>query len=392
MAATTTTTTIITTSLSPSKLGRVGVEPTMPSTVGVGKEDAAVTHEVTTTTLGGAASAVPGAPQGSPPEQTAKEGKRVLNLALSLFGSEDPEPVVSAPEPPRRLRPSLFPVKTPMEQVRRLCQAALNKLTRQNFAKILDRDFLGEIVPQIQDAESLKVLVSLVLEKAALEAKFEGYGPLYADMCLRLKERCKETYQYSASNKKDDSSSGRGDSEESESENETFRSALLNCCQQTFEELLPLAPFEASDEELRKAAGEGPDAEEELQLRYSKQKEKFLGTLKIVGLLVVRKLITTRTLRNLVNVLLFEQQPRPEPCRVEAAVHLLKSVGAFLESPEGLGREAGVSATSWVVPWFHQLEEFRKPKQGTEGSYYPARIRFLIQDLLDRRSSGWEEC
>merc|ERR1712098_641552 len=112
---------------------------------------------------------------------------------------------------------------------------------------------------------------------------------------------------------------------------------------------------------------------EDLAEAEDKHKLTMLGNVKFIGALLERSMIKTTVFIGIAEDLL------AEPCAphlLESLACLLTSVAAKFDTPDWQHHER-------LKAVFVRVEEKRKEKA------VPARIRFLLQDLLDLRASGW---
>merc|ERR1719183_1380720 len=101
----------------------------------------------------------------------------------------------------------------------------------------------------------------------------------------------------------------------------------------------------------------------------------MLGNIKFVGALLRKRMLASSVL-----VAVAEELVAP-PCSAEA----LESVTVFLSE---------VGSMFDIPSWGHHARlntVFKRIREEAKDKKTPARIRFLLQDLLDLRASSWED-
>jgi len=156
----------------------------------------------------------------------------------------------------------------------------------------------------------------------------------------------------------------------------TFKSTLLTVCQNEFESI-------SSDSfELEDAEKEGKD-KEEIDFMKAAKKARCLATMKFIGHLFLRQLLTARIIGEVIQDLAgcHTADAQPAEHTIECICELLNAIGHTLES-----MPAGKDAIAQVCGRLMDLKA-RKDKKGK--AVYPMRMKFMIQDLLDTRGAGW---
>merc|ERR1719163_929023 len=230
--------------------------------------------------------------------------------------------------------------------LKRSVKSMLNKITAENFSNITEK--LASV--ELTQAPDLDVVIDLVFDKAVTE---HAYCEMYADMCLVLRTRFPE---FPAQDDEDGAPTL------------TFTRALLNRCQEEFENLpLYLGPTQEQKDTLN------PD---ELEVIVKKQKDRVLGNMKFIGQLYLRKLLSHKVVREVVLRLVFKHEP-PEEHYIECFCMLVKNIGATLESSE--------QGRSYMQQFANRMKDLANVES------YTKRIKFAIQNVLDLRSNGWQE-
>jgi hypothetical protein len=236
----------------------------------------------------------------------------------------------------RRARKSLNPEGKTDEEIVRSMKSILNKLTIEKYDKL----YLQMLSCGISTVQHVKILIHEVMEKAQTQHHFIE---MYTTLCVHLHEWFNEN-QVS-----DDPKTG-------------FKRILLNECQSLFEGCL------------KQQDNTGLDGEELAEAK-AKYKLKMLGNIKFVGALLGKRMLATSVLVAIAEDLI------SEPCSPEALESLavfLTSVGETFDRPDWQHHKR-------LEAVFGQLAGKKSDKK------IPARIRFLLQDVLDLRASGWED-
>jgi len=227
----------------------------------------------------------------------------------------------------------------------------MNKVCPENIGTISGR--ILEL--QVSSTEELEVVITVIMKKACSEPH---YCETYADLVYKLKAEMPEF------------PSPDGGKPVS------FKSTLLNCCQNEFETIISSAP-EMSPEEV---AGLDP---EEIAFLKQQRKGKTLANMKFIGHLFLRQLLTAKIIGSVIKDLVMcdAGDALPGDHVVECLCELLNSIGYTLETMPS-GKDALVQVCSRLL----DLKQ-RRDKSGK--GVYSKRIQFQIQDLLDTRAAGW---
>jgi len=186
-----------------------------------------------------------------------------------------------------------------------------------------------------------------VFEKAVTQHHFIE---MYTSLCVYLSEWCSKQAKVG-----------------------NFKRILLDQCQASFEANLHL-PDELSEKKTKKKEKTAPTPQEaeELEEKRLRHKTRVTGNVKFVGQLLVKRILASRVLIACAEELLLE----PSPGTLEPLASLLTSVGPEFDGPG----------------WSHHdaLERiFTRVKALTKDKHLPSRTRFLLQDVLDLRATGW---
>ena len=309
------------------------------------------------------------------------------------------------------------------EKKQREFKSLLNKLTPENFGKLLEK----VIDVGITEPKTLIGLIGQMFDKALTEPIFSA---IYADMCAKLSERfIKDNVQFI-------------DTAAPEGQNQiTFKRVLLNKCQEAFESgdaqikanyklvekhkkacKTPLTKEDAERIAKEEASKDGSadvkpeDLEEgeiaptpkvktleelELDRRREmnrleedllKSRRRMLGNIRFIGELFKKSMLTERIMHTCIQKLLKEGDAgkeaataagededdgpsEPDEEDVEALSKLLTTVGSMIDHPK---------AEAYLNAYFRRIETL------TKASHLSSRHRFMLQDVIELRQKGWK--
>ncbi|CAE7558677.1 Eif4g3 [Symbiodinium pilosum] len=242
--------------------------------------------------------------------------------------------------------------KSEIESLKRKVQSLLNKVCPENLAAIV-----GQIAAvQVEGQEQLEAIIELIFRKAVTEPH---YCETYADLVFSLKS----VYP--------DFPSPDG------GKPVTFRSLVLNICQNEFEELL--ASSDLTEEEKANC-----DAEEKAHL-IKEKKDRMCANMKFIGHLFLRQLLSTKVVGSVIcELVCFEDDAAlPDEHALECACELLLTAGYTMES-----LPAGEIALRLACD---RLKDLKTRKMPEGKSAYSKRMQFMIQDVLETRAAGWSK-
>ncbi|RUS30690.1 hypothetical protein BC938DRAFT_479072 [Jimgerdemannia flammicorona] len=249
-----------------------------------------------------------------------------------------------------------------IEVVTRKVKGLLNKLTLEKFETISDQiiEFANQSVKET-DGTTLKVVIQLTFEKATDEPNF---AVMYAQLAKKMLDKV-------SSDIKDDNvkdSTGKVITG-----GNLFRKYLLNRCQEDFERGWKSdLPKVDKNEDGTVAAGVDPLLTEEYYIA-AKAKRRGLGLIKFIGELFKLQMLTERIMHECIKKLL-SNVADPEEEETESLCKLMTTVGKDLDHKKAKG---------WMDVYFDRMGDLLKnPK-------LPSRIKFMIQDVIDLRSSRW---
>jgi len=238
----------------------------------------------------------------------------------------------------------------PLDELRRRVQSLLNKVCPENMSRIADKIAMINVM----SADELEVIIELIFRKALAEPH---YCETYADLIFSLHSAFPEFPS------------------EDGGKNITFKSSILNICQNEFEALPSL--LEKTEEDREKAAGD----DEGIEFARKKMKDRMLANMKLIGHIFLRQLLPARVISSVIQDLVLgnEENHIPEEHNIECACELLMSTGHTLESV--------VSRSVQLV--CGRLAELRGQKTANGKDLLSKRIQFLVQDVFDARLAGW---
>jgi len=223
----------------------------------------------------------------------------------------------------------------------RKVRAILNKLTPEKFDKLS----LELLNVGISSQLVLKGIILLIFEKALDEPK---YSRLYAQLCHRLDEDAPNF-------------------EPPSSETTTFRRLLLNKCRDEFENRSKAT--EAFDKDVLT-----PDEVEQLLLA----KHKMLGNIKFIGELGKLDMLHEGILHKCIKQLLEKKkhtEMRDMGEDLECLCQIMRTTGARLDTDK---------AKAWMDQYFERMKRIRASPE------LPARIGFMLQDVIELRAVKWQ--
>ncbi|KEH17864.1 uncharacterized protein [Medicago truncatula] len=230
------------------------------------------------------------------------------------------------------------------EAKQRQLRAILNKLTPQNFNRLLEQ----VKAVNIDNAINLSGVVSQIFEKALMEPIF---CEMYANFCSHLAYQLPDL---SVDNEKI-----------------TFKRLLLNKCQKEFER----GEREIEeDNKVDEAEGEVELSNEEREQRRTKARRRMSGNIRFIGELYKKKMLTERIIHECIKKLPGLCQD-PDEKDVEALCKLMSSIGEMIDHPK---------AKEHMDVYFESLKIL------SNNMDLSSRVRFMLKDVIDLRGNRWQ--
>ncbi|XP_052397272.1 eukaryotic translation initiation factor 4 gamma 3 isoform X4 [Carassius gibelio] len=233
------------------------------------------------------------------------------------------------------------------QELFRKVRSILNKLTPQMFNQLMKQ--VADLT--INTEERLKGVIDLVFEKAIDEPSF---SVAYGNMCS-----CLAMLKVPMTDKP--------------SSTVNFRKLLLNRCQKEFEkDKVDDDVFEKKHRELEAAtsASERERLQEELEEAKDKARRRSIGNIKFIGELFKLRMLTEAIMHDCVVKLLKNHDEES----LECLCRLLTTIGKDLDFEKAKPR---------MDQYFNQMEKIVKERKTS------SRIRFMLQDVIDRRLHNW---
>ncbi len=214
-----------------------------------------------------------------------------------------------------------------------------SQLTPEKFDLLVDQ----VIELQISNANLLRDVVSAVFEKALAEP---NYSHVYAEFCVRLSIKLPSF-----------------PADENDTQNTiNFKRLVLNRCQQEFEK------SEKGDDEKTESMNE----EEKTEYR-AKMKRRTLGTIRFIGEMFVRKVLSSKILNRCI-IMLIGDAANPVEEDLEQLAKLLETVGKAWDTKAN---------ADFVISVFESIAALSQDKS------LSSRIRFMLLDSIELRSRDW---
>jgi hypothetical protein len=213
---------------------------------------------------------------------------------------------------------------------------------------------------KVATVSELEIVIGLIFKKALAEPH---YCETYADLVYHLKSHMPAFPNPDEGGKP-----------------VTFKSTLLNVCQNEFEAM----PRTLNSEEMEACKGDT----EELDFLKSQMKARFLANMRFIGNLFLRQLLTAKIIASIMQDLTLcnttNADLAPEEHVIECICELLTSIGYTLDA-----MPAGGGPLTQVCGRLMDLKQ-RTTKVGKiERGIYSKRIQFKIQEVLETRAAGW---
>jgi len=251
------------------------------------------------------------------------------------------------------------PKETEIQELRRKSLAILNKLTPQKFETLVLK---FQDLP-IDSPEKLSLCMELVFEKAVDEPSF---SVAYAQMCGELQKK-KVTDEKNVE--------------------VNFRKLLISRCQQEFERDY-MTDIDRDKYTADMEAATDPDDKKRIQMEYEamemKARKRSLGNIRFIGELYKLGMLTARIMHECVRKLLLSNPSDEEA--LECLCRLLTTVGKALE------KETKDKLAKGPVPGLNDMSKyFSEMNKLVDQRKTSARVRFLMQDVIDLQRNDWKK-
>ena len=227
--------------------------------------------------------------------------------------------------------------------VEKKVRGILNKFTVEKFDKLY-----ADLTDLITTESQVNKLVELIFDKAIQQHHFIG---MYTDMCQKLNEWTKEKSIVS------------GDM--------AFRKILIDSCQSYFAKTVG-TPLDT--EKLKDLS------EDDRIIAHTKHKTRMLGNVRFVAQLLQVKLLSWRIVPSVMNDLLRRKEEQAYECLVAFILPLGNVYEAHCEFQQQIGHNLHAV---WADHW-NQIA------QASVDDSISIRVRSLLQDAVDMKSSGWK--
>jgi len=251
----------------------------------------------------------------------------------------------------------------PCAELERLVRAILNKLTPQNFDKLVKQ--FNEL--KIDSEKKLAKSIELIFEKAVDEPEF---SVAYARMCGVLREK-------------------KVPKSEDSTQIVDFRKLLVTRCQKEFERDY-MEGFDKTKYDKEYAAAATEDEKKALKLEFEHKerqaRRRSLGNIRLIGELYNHKMLADRIMHEIINKLINQMDEES----LECMCWLFYTVGKILEEATlkklGQSDQKAKKGLKHFDMYFKQMENITQSKQ----DQMPSRVLFMIQDVIDLRKNNWK--
>jgi hypothetical protein len=227
---------------------------------------------------------------------------------------------------------------TEIEQAERQVKSILNKLTRDKF-DMLYAQLCDCCTQRFTGTEDRQEIVDVVARDVFSKAtRQHSFIEMYADICFKLHNDLEEARQGN------------------------FKRVLLDQCQQSFKTYMEPPKI---DTEL--------DYEEQYE-ELVKYKTKMLGNIRLVGHLLIRRMLSPKIIFHCTDELLSIGTDEA----LETLCCFVETIGKTFDSPDW----------KWQ-PRFQEL--FTRMELLTENPDQSARLKCLMKDVLDKKRNKWRE-
>jgi len=251
----------------------------------------------------------------------------------------------------------------PIKELECNVREILNKLTPQKFDKLVQkqRDFQKFKDLPIDTVPKLEACIELIYGKAMDE-------PEFSQACARICEVLSGNKAITTGQKP-----------------MNFQRMMITRCQKEFEQDY-MEGFDKQKYKAELAAEESEDQRKKMQLEYEERerqaRRRSVGNIRFIGELYNLEMLTDRIMHEIIRRLLLTQTDEES---LECVCCLLKTIGKQLDQRTESKIVAGDKSLRSLDHYFGKMEGIVKDKN------VPARVRFLIQEVIDLRNSKWME-
>ena len=239
----------------------------------------------------------------------------------------------------------------------------LNKLTPQKYETLIKK--IDQL--KIDSEDRVRRVLDLIFDKAVDEPAF----------CLQYANLCKYLSQINMFTKE----------EENQKSIKFFQKCLLLKCQSEFE--ADVYATVKNLEERQKEIEECQDAEKKKMLHeildddMRRARKRSLGNIKLIGELYKLNMLKGAIMAQCIYRLCYDRDEESFECLCA----LLKTIGCQIEE-EFKDRKLDINSDRTILDdWFRVLQNIVDQKTDVKVS---ARVRFMIQDVIELRQNGWK--
>eukprot|EP00005_Dracoamoeba_jomungandri_P002990 CAMPEP_0174257474 /NCGR_PEP_ID=MMETSP0439-20130205/6602_1 /TAXON_ID=0 /ORGANISM="Stereomyxa ramosa, Strain Chinc5" /LENGTH=893 /DNA_ID=CAMNT_0015340569 /DNA_START=29 /DNA_END=2710 /DNA_ORIENTATION=+ len=243
-------------------------------------------------------------------------------------------------------RPSRRTDTSEKDKIRSQAREILNKLTEDKFNTLSQK--MVTLCLGLKDVEYFKVVIAELFDKALREPQF---SKMYAELCQRMQRKCKSYPSGSGGDK------------------QTFRRLLLNKCQEEFENK------NAVQKKLLQLSADDKTYQEK------KLRNRMLGNIIFIGQLFKLRILTEKIMHSCVIRSLLPATPSATD--LEALCKLMTTVGEQLDKQNKTYRNTNKQGEGPMDHYFKRMAQY------SEDPEVPLRTRFILQNAIELRASGW---
>eukprot|EP01132_Coremiostelium_polycephalum_P003219 gene3219-4031_t len=271
--------------------------------------------------------------------------------------------------------PTNYSALNDTQKILRKATITLNVLSPEKFDTLTNQ--LLEL-GVIDNEEIFKEIIGVIFDKALMETK---YCTMYANLCKRLfeyekkkreQERSDDFEKKTAEEKEAFNQLPKEEKEKAEANfKPKFRQLLLATCQQEYEK-----NFKSFDTIEHIPDDLSPQEKMDFEEKQWIERKRIFGLMKFIGELFKQKMLSEKVIHGILVALMGELS-KPQEIKLECFCKLLSLIGKDLS-------EKGAAHT-YMNGYYVRMEQLIN----TSAALLSQRIKFLIQNVLDLKSSGW---